>query len=267
VPDAARTEAGPTGLASLRHAWHRQGSLRLSQVAAGVAFWLVIAVFPAGLAVVNLVGLILDQEEVADFVGRFVAATPGSLGDILATQLQAVALPTPGTLIPDTLLVIVAVWTVSTAMHHLVRGIQTAGGDPHRRPIVVRALAIGLAVGLILALGLLAWVLDATTLLRSIAGYLASAVVLSALTAAIYWLAAGRSMRYRDALPGAVLAAVGFVLIGGGLELYASLAGNLHLIYGAVAGLVVSMLGIWLAMYAVLLGALLNAEVRSRRDP
>ena len=128
----------------------------------------------------------------------------------------------------------------------------------------MRALAIGLAVGLILALGFLAWVLDATTLLRSIAGYLASAVLLSVLIAAIYRLAAGRSMRYRDALPGSVLAAVGFVLIGGGLELYATLAGNLHLIYGAVAGVVVSMLGIWLAVYVVLLGALCNAEIRSQ---
>ena len=126
MPDAARTDARPAVADRLRSAWQRQGSLRLSQVAAGVAFWLVIAVFPAGLAVVNLVGLILDQEDVADFVGRFVEATPGSLGDILATQLQAVALPTPGTLIPDTLLVVIAVWTVSTAMHHLVRGIQAA---------------------------------------------------------------------------------------------------------------------------------------------
>ena len=74
-------------------------------------------------------------------------------------------------------------------------------------------------------------------------------------------------MRYRDALPGAVLAAVGFVLIGVGLEVYATVSGNLQVIYGAVAGLVVSMLGIWLAVYVVLLGALCNAEIRSRREP
>lgn len=137
----------PTQADLARAVCRRQHEQRLSQVAAGVAFWLTIAVFPAGLVVVNVVGLVVDQEAVARFVGRFVSATPGSLGDTVAQQLQAVAAPTPGTIVTNALLVVVALWTVSTAMHHLIRGILDASGAESAGTVLVRTLAIAAEVG------------------------------------------------------------------------------------------------------------------------
>lgn len=244
-----------TAVLVLRHAHE----LRVSAVAAGMAFWLLIAVFPAGVAIVNVAGLFMPQEEVADRVGHLLQATPGSLGNVVAEQLDLVAQPSPGTGFYDALLVIIAVWSVSTATHYLIRGVRTAYSARRQSSVLVRIVAIGLSLVLLAGLGLLAWVLDSSSLVGSIVGYLALIVAVTAVITGIYWVAAGREHSYRSGVPGAVLAGLLLLVIGFGASWYFNHGGNLHVIYGATAGVIVSMLVAWLSSLALLVGAVLNA--------
>lgn len=101
-----------TVLAFLR----RSSELALAQRAAAVSFWLAIAAVPAGLVVINVLGLRVDQALLAQRLGDVAVHLPGTLGDVVAEQLTAVAARTPGTGGWDTALVVLATWTLSTAV-------------------------------------------------------------------------------------------------------------------------------------------------------
>lgn len=241
-------------------------ALRVTAIAAGMAFWLIIAVFPAGVAVVNVAGLFVSQEQVARVVGHFAQATPGSLGNVLAEQLDLVAKPSPGTGLTDALLVVIAIWSVSTATHYLIRGVRSAYGSSRQSSLIIRTVAIVMAILLIIALGVLAWVLDSSSLIGSIVGYVLLLVAVAVIIAGVYWVATGREFSFRSGLPGAAVAGVLLLFVGFGSSIYFNSGGNLRLIYGATAGVIVSMLMLWLSCCALLVGAVLNAHLLARDD-
>lgn len=250
--------------ALVRAAYRRADSTHLSAQAAGAAFWLLMAVFPAGLVAVNVMGLLLPQEEVARAVGDYALAAPGTWGDLLAVQLQAVAAPSPGSLPVDLGLVILALWTVSTGMHALLRAIRSVSGLPREGFLLVRTLAVAVGMLVIAAVAVAAEVIDATTLTRSIIGVVVLVAVLIGLVALVYLASVGASAGWRGLLPGAVAAAVGLLIVGLLLNVYAAVSPNLALVYGTIAGVIVSMLTVWLSVCAVLIGAALNAEIPPR---
>jgi membrane protein len=66
--------------------------------------------------------------------------------------------------------------------------------------------------------------------------------------------------KFRWVSIGAVVATLLWVLASVGFSLYVSLFGNYAKTYGALAGVVVMLLWLWITSYAVLLGAEINAE-------
>lgn len=211
---------------------------------------------------VNVLGLVFGQQDVAEHLGRLSAAEPGTLGDVVAQQLNLVAESTPGSWLTDTVLVVVALWTISTAVHHLVRGIRTAAGAQAGSSVAVRLLAVGVAFIAVLSLGLAAYLIDMASVGGTIVATAASLVVLTAALAQAYRASLGR--RVRGLWRAAAAAAVALMVVALALSVYGSVSANLHLIYGASAGAIVSMLGLWLAVLAVLVGA---AWLGQRREP
>lgn len=258
----APVAVGGTGLAQRAGTvWRRNSELDLGGLAAGAAFWLLLSVFPAGLVAVNVFGLFVDQEEIARSIGALATETPGTWGELLAQQLQEVAAPTPGTGGYDAVLVVFALWTVSNAMLALLRAIRRVYGVPPTGHLLVRAVASGIGVVVIIVVAVLAESIDAATLFGSILGVLATAVVLFAMLLGLLRTAVGRSRSWRELVPGAAGAAIGLLLVGAALNVYAAFSPNLTLVYGRIAGVVVSMLTVWLGVYVVLLGAVINTVV------
>ena len=95
---------------------------------------------------------------------------------------------------------------------------------------------------------------------------MACAVALSfALIMILHALAVGRSVSFRSLWPGAALAALALLLIQLLWERTSTLSPSLNQTYGGIAGLVTSMLGVWLAAFAILLGAFVNRWLIDRR--
>ena len=95
---------------------------------------------------------------------------------------------------------------------------------------------------------------------------MACAVALSfALIMILHALAVGRSISFRSLWPGAALAALALLLIQLLWERTSTLSPSLNQTYGGIAGLVTSMLGVWLAAFAILLGAFVNRWLIDRR--
>ena len=248
----------------------RSGDLALAQRAAAVAFWLVIAAVPAGLVAINVLGLVVDQADLASRLGEVAVYLPGTLGDAVADQLLIIAARTPGTGGWDTLLVVLALWTLSTAVVTLISAVRAAYGRARANAIWLRLFGyvMGLAgVVVVGGVGFLAAVAASFGFLAiGVVGVL-GIFVLAGLISTFYWLTGGYGFGWQRGLPGAMAASIGLFCIAVGLSIYADHAPTARLVYGTAAGLVVSLLATWLSVYAVLLGALFNARRLPGREP
>ncbi len=241
----------------------RNRELALAQRSAAIAFWLVISVIPAGLVAVNVLGLVVDQADLAQRLGEAAVYLPGTLGDAVADQLLIVAARTPGSGGWDTLLVILALWTLSTAVVTLIGAIRAAYGRQRARAVWLRLFAYVLGLGGVIVVGSVGFLAAVTASYGAFAVAVEGVVgifVLAALLCTFYWLTGGYGYGWSHALPGAMAAAIGLFCVAVALSIYADHAPTARLVYGTAAGLVVSMLSTWLSVYAILLGALFNAR-------
>lgn len=256
-----RADAGhrPTGWVADYSRWHRAS--RVTEAASAVAFWVVVALGPAGLVAINVLGLFVDQQEIASHLRVLADATPGSLGDVIARHLTVVARPTAGTWFVDALLVIASLWTVSTAVAMLLRGIQRGFGQPSGSFVVVRPIGGALGLSAIVVVGTVATLLDTTSAFMRMVGAVVLAVAAFALIFGLYRIAIGRVVPPRALWPGALFAAIGLVLIQSFWEHLTRASPNLNLTYGSLANVVVSLLAIWLAAFVILLGTFVGPTV------
>lgn len=237
----------------------------MSLAASGSAFWLVLAAFPAAIAAVNILGLVVDQEEIATRISRLAASGGDSLRTVFSDQLLEVASPSPGTFLFDTLLVIVALWSVSRAMRYLLDAIRAADGLARRDMAWHWAISMVTGLVAVLTLGVIAYVVSflaggAIVLLDVLGLGLALLLI-----AGLHWAALGRQFRLRVALPGVALSAVGMVVVMLGFRAYVLVAGDMRAIYGALGGIVLAMTATWVMVYVILLGGVLNSTLAARR--
>jgi membrane protein len=86
---------------------------RITLIAAGVAFYAMLALFPAMIVVVSFYGLVMDPEEIAAQV-RTLGVLPGDVRSILTGQLDALARASRGRLSLSLAFgVLVALWSAS----------------------------------------------------------------------------------------------------------------------------------------------------------
>jgi membrane protein len=255
-------------LAALASAVQREQSAeQVGLAASGAAFWLVISAFPTGTAVVSLFGLVVSPAQVADDLGGLARAAPSSLGSLITEQLQRVAAADrAGLSIGLAVSVVLAVWSASAGVYNLDRAIRYSFGLPRQRYVEARARALAGAFAVVVVLGSLAL---AGTVVGSHASAVAIALVgvpsvLVALTlgvATLYRFSIGPTVRPRQLLPGAATAAVAVVVSLAAFAAYLALSTRYAAVYGAFAGVVIGMIGLYFAVYAVLLGAVLNAQL------
>ena len=78
-------------LAVLRRVWDRVGKDNMSIVAAGCAFYAMLALFPAITALVSIYGLVADPQQVEQQVNAMQGVLPEEAASLIATQARAVA--------------------------------------------------------------------------------------------------------------------------------------------------------------------------------
>lgn len=249
-----------------------QSRQRLSLAAAGVAFWLVIAIFPATLAVITIFGLVVDPKDIADAVQRITDRAPGSLGAVLAQQAEAAAGADARNLSIGLLVSLAfTLWSVSDGAYGMARAIREAYDVPPENYLAARTRAfLGAIVGvisfgvLLLAVAAaLAWLSGLNgwqRLLALVVGIPLALVVQTGLFTAQFRYALARPTPLRRLLPGAAIAAVSIALLLFGLGVYLSFAPDYQAVYGALAGIILTMLAVYFGTYALLLSAVFNAQ-------
>lgn len=256
----------------------------LSLVAAGIAFYGLLAIFPAIAAAISLYGLVADPATVEQQMSSLMGVMPQEAAGILREQLRSLASqPSAGLsagLIGGLLLTL---WSSAKGTKALMQGLNIVYDEDERRGffrlngtaflltaggIVFGLVALALVAVLPALLGLLPlpdWLRATVSLVR---WPVLLGVVLVALAAAYRYGPSRRLAKWTWVSWGAVAATVLWLVASIGFSVYVSNFGSYGKTYGSVGAVVILMMWFYLTAYVALLGAELNAELehQTRRD-
>jgi membrane protein len=258
----------------LRRVLREQSSEQVGLSASGAAFWLVITVLPTAIAAVSLYGLVVSPQRVADNLAGLADNGPQSLGVTLADQLKRVAAgSSTGLTVGFIVSILLALWSASAGVYNLGRAIRSAYGVTPEMYVRARGRAFVGAIVVVLAVGVLALLSTAAAMvgdsLPTYVGFALGIPVVVALLAAVivvlYRYSVGRKIKIGAQWPGAISSAVGLVIVIAGFGVYLRHSTRYTAVYGALAGTVIGMIGTYLSVYVVLLGAVLNAQLAEMR--
>jgi membrane protein len=256
----------------------------VSIVAAGVAFFSVLALFPALIAMISIYGLFVEPQEAAAQAQQLTEVMPTAAADLIGNQMQSVAAASSGNLSISLIISIaVALWSASSGMNALIQGVNIAYDEPETRGFIkLRGLALLLTIGAILVFGMaigaiavfpaLAGKLPGGQVLEVVAGVLRwvilGAVIIGAL-AVIFRLSPNRDQpRMKWVSSGAIMAAVFWLLASIGFSFYANNFGSYNETYGSIAAVIILMFWLYITAFIILIGAELNGqlELQTRKD-
>jgi membrane protein len=248
----------------------------VSLLAAGVAFYAMLAIFPAIIAVVTVYGMVADPDQVQSQVGEFAKSLPSGADELLTEQLTNVAGAGRQALSIGLVVSLLALlWSVSSGVQGLIKSLNVIYDERETRGFVkLRGLSLLLTIGAIVVtvvvlalITVFPGVIDnfglgqAGQVAASIARWVVLAVLVLIALGVVYRLAPDRANpRWRWVSLGAVVALVLWLLGSVGFSYYVDNFGNYNQTYGALAAVIVLLLWLFLSAFAVLLGAEFDAE-------
>jgi membrane protein len=239
----------------VRRAWRETRADGIPLMAAGVAFYSFIALFPALIAAITLYGLVADPEQVEEQIRDLSAALPAESATLIADQLRQITSTSDRALgVGLVISVLGALFTASGGVANLIKAINLAYDEQETRGFArLRGVALLLTVGAIvfLVVAVLRWV----GLVLFVTGALA----------VLYRFAPDRDdPRLSWVSLGAAVATALWIIGSVGFSLYVGNFGSYGETYGALAGAVVLLLWLFLTAFVVLLGAEINAEAEQQ---
>ena len=257
---------------------------RVNILAAGIAFYALLSVFPAIAAIISLWALVFDPQDMARQISELARYLPPEAAGLIEKQAREIGDNTPTGLSLTALgSLAVALFVASKGVRGLIIALNLVYGEEERRSLPGRLLVIAtLTLGLIvltlvtiavvavfpLAIGLLG--LEGTpALLAGLLRWSALLLLMMLVIAVLYRFAPyRRSPRWEWVSVGTVTATLLWLAGSAGLSLYVGRMATLSELYGSLGAVVVLMLWFWLSAFVVLLGAEINGEMerQTRHD-
>lgn len=244
-------------------AWKRASERQAPLLAAGVAFYAFLSLFPAMIAAVMLYGLVASPQTVERQSEQIADALPSDAASIINGQLDSLTSTSTGSLgIGLVVALALAIYGASGGVANLVTAInQMLGTRNQRNFLEQKAQALLLTLGAIVVFAVVVTLVAVApaVLDSALLGALRWVLVAAAITVAIGVLfrVAGASSRLMS--NGVIVASLLWIVVSIGLSVYVDNFGSYGKTYGALAGVVVLLLWLWIGIYAVLLGASVEA--------
>lgn len=258
---------------------------RVSLVAAGVAFFAMLSLFPAMIAAISLYGLVVqDTSTVTQQIQGMTEILPEQAAGLISEQLTRIASTSDGSLsVGLAISVIAALWSASAGMKALIEGVNIAYDQQETRGFVkLRGLAIILTLGAIVFF-LLA--ITAIAVFPALAGQLPGGEVLQRVASIGRWPILGAlalfglavvfryspdraKPRFSWVSSGALVAMVFWLLASIGFAFYADNFSSYNETYGTIGSVIILLLWLYISAFVVLIGAELNGqlELQTHRD-
>jgi membrane protein len=262
--------------------WAQIGQDNVSIIAAGVAFYGLLAVFPAITAFVSLFGLFADPAAVQAQFANLQGGIPAEAWTLINDQLSAVMAAGSRSLGISALVALaIALYSAGAGVRALMTALNIAYNEEEKRSFIrfyltAFVFTLGIAALGLLSLGVIVAVPVILNLIRlgGVAGalvkllpWLVLAMFIIVALGVLYRYGASRAEpKTRWVSWGAVLATV--LWIGASLlfSVYVANFGSYNETYGALGAVVVLLMWFWISAFIVLIGAELNAEMEHQTE-
>jgi membrane protein len=258
----------------------------LTDRAAALTYYGVLSIFPALIALISIVGLVFDPARITKALTDVVSSVgPASAVETFKGPIQTLTQSSGTAGIMLVVGIAAALWTASGYVGAFMRASNVIYEVEEGRSIF-KLRPLQMLVTLLLVL-LLAVVLIAVVVTGPLADAVGSAVglgsaavtawdiakwpvllaVVVVMIALLYFASPNAKLGgIKSILPGAALAVVVWLIASAGFAFYVANFGSYDKTYGALGGVVIFLVWVWLTNVAILLGAELNAERERSRQ-
>lgn len=253
---------------------------RVLAVAAGVAFYALLAIFPAVTTLVSLYGVFNDRAQVAADLASLSVMLPEGAVSIISDQAMRIASGAPLSLGFTALFsFLLAVWSANSGMKALMDALNVSYAKRETRTFLrLHLTSFALTIGGLLFLLLM---LSAVAIVPAILAFLwldrwaqwlvwagrwpLTLIMLGVAISILYrWGPNIKSTSWRWYSPGSIFSSVGLLAFSMLFSWYAASIASFNETYGSLGAVIAFLAWMWLSTVVVLIGAELNAELDRR---
>ena len=246
-------------------------------LAAQLAYFLILALFPFILVLVSLMSLVGNPELASKVLDYFRQVMPGEAYELIKTYTGGVISGQRPAPYLFSFSILFTLWTASGAFAALINDLNRAYDVQETRPFwKVRGIAILMTLGLsvLVLIGVLLLVVgepigraiagffgldDLFLLVWDIARWPVALFFMVFTVALLYYLAPDVEQPFRWITPGGLIGVLLWVLASVAFNFYVSNFGSYNKTYGSIGAVIVLLLYLYISSLTVLFGATLNA--------
>jgi membrane protein len=255
----------------------------LTDWAAALTYYGILAIFPALIVLVSVLGLI-GSSATQPLIDNLGTVAPGPAQEIFTSAIQNLQGSRGAAGVFFIVGLAGALWSASGYVAAFMRASNSIYDMEEGRPIwktlptrvvltlvlllllAISAVAVALSGGLAEQVGGVIGLSDTAVTVWDIAKWPVLLLVVSFMFALLYWAAPNvKHPKFRWISPGGVLAVIGWVIASLAFAFYVANFGSYNKTYGALAGPIVFLVWLWISNIMVLLGAEFNAELERGR--
>lgn len=256
-----------------KHLLKRIKKSNVPDTAAQMSYYFLLSLFPLLIFAVTLLAYLpISQQDLFLLIRDY---APGDTVETIQNTLNEVLENRNGGLLSFG--VIATIWSASNGMNAVIKGLNHAYNVDETRPFYkVRVMSVLLTFGLIFVIaaalilqvfgkqiGLFAsnylGMSDQFLTLWNWLRWLISPLLIFGVFVGLYYLAPNLSIKCVTVLPGAIFAAVGWIVVSLGFSFYVNNFGNYSATYGSIGGIIVMMVWFYLSAMIILVGGEINA--------
>ncbi len=285
--DRARRDYRPHGaddrpslFATLKRTATEFSEDNLMDWAAALTYYGLLALFPALIALVSIVGLVADPQSTTQKVTDIVTQIgPDSAAQTFSGPIESITSNRSAAGILFVVGLAIALWAASGYVGAFMRASNIVFETPEGRPFwKLRPLQMLVALVMVILLALLALALvltgplaeavaeplgigDAAVTAWDIAKWPVMLAVVVAMISVLYYASPNVKLRgFKWVTPGSIVAVVVWLIASAGFAFYVGNFGSYDETYGTLGGVVVMLIWLWITNLALLFGHELNAE-------
>jgi membrane protein len=284
APDEPTDLGGRGWWAALKRTVREFKEDNLTDWAAALTYYGVLAIFPALIVLVSILGLV-GESATQPLLDELGGVAPGPAKEIVTNAIKNLEGSQGAAGVLFVVGLLGALWSASGYVAAFMRASNAIYDMPEGRPIwktlpvrvgltlvllvllAITTIAVVLTGGIAESVGNLVGLGSTAVTVWNIAKWPVLVLVVSFMFALLYWAAPNvKQPGFRWVSPGGIIAVIGWLIASAAFAFYVSSFGSYNKTYGALGGVVVFLVWLWISNIVILLGAEFNAELERGRE-